>query len=112
MSYDPVNCSLPLTIPEGMFVIPVYEICDEPETNVGIFVIFEKLIEPVIPFVTINEPVISVLLLTLKPFIFETDAVTEPSAICVKLRPVTPLAGILYNKPPSPLNDPVKEPVL
>ena len=32
MSYDPVNCSLPLTIPEGMFVIPVYEICDEPET--------------------------------------------------------------------------------
>jgi hypothetical protein len=37
--------------------------------------------EPVIPFVTINEPVISDLLLTLKPFVFETDAVTEPSDI-------------------------------
>jgi hypothetical protein len=71
--------------------------------------------DPVIPFVTINEPVISDLLLTLKPFVFETDAVTEPSAICVKLRPVTPLAGMLNKFVPSPLkepeNDPVNEPL-
>jgi hypothetical protein len=37
--------------------------------------------DPVIPFVTINEPVISDLLLTLNPFVFDTDAVTLPSAI-------------------------------
>jgi hypothetical protein len=62
-------------------VVPVISICDEPETNVGLFVMFVKSIDPVIPLVTINEPVISVLLLTRKPFVFETDAVTEPSAI-------------------------------
>jgi hypothetical protein len=96
-------------------VVPVISICEEPEVNVGLLVILEKSIDPVIPLVTINEPVISVLLLTLKPFVFETDAVTEPSAICVKLRPVTPLAGMLNKFVPSPLkepeNDPVNEPL-
>jgi hypothetical protein len=61
--------------------------------------------------VTINEPVISVLLLTLNPFVFDTEAVTEPSEICVKLRPVTPLAGILNMFVPSPLNEPENDPV-
>jgi hypothetical protein len=92
-------------------VVPVISICDDPETNVGLLVIFVKSIEPVIPSVTINDPVISVLLLTLKPFVFETDAVTEPSAICVKLRPVTPLAGMLNKFVPSPVKDPENDPV-
>jgi hypothetical protein len=60
----------------------------------------------------VKAPVISVLLLTLKPSVFETDAVTLPSAIRVKLRPVTPLAGILIKFVPSPPNEPVKEPVV
>ena len=34
------------------------------------------------------------------------DAVATPSAIRVKLRPVTPLAGILYKFVPSPLKEP------
>ena len=59
-----------------------------------------------------NAPVISVFELTLKPFVFEMDAVAAPSAIRVKLRPVTPLAGILYKFVPSPLNEPVNDPVV
>ena len=52
--------------------------CSDPETNVGLFVTLEKSIEPVIPLVTINEPVISVLLFTLNPYVLETESVTEP----------------------------------
>jgi hypothetical protein len=65
-------------------------------------------IDPVI----VNAPVISVFVLTLKPLSLEIDAVALPSAIRVKLSPVTPLAGILYKPLPSPINEPVKEPVV
>jgi hypothetical protein len=60
----------------------------------------------------VNAPVISVFVLTLKPSALEIDAVTLPSAIRVKLSPVTPLAGILYKPPPFPINEPVKDPVV
>jgi hypothetical protein len=60
----------------------------------------------------VKAPVISVLLLTLKPSVFETEAVTLPSAIRVKLSPVTPLAGIFIRLLPSPPNDPVNDPVV
>jgi hypothetical protein len=60
----------------------------------------------------VKAPVISVLLLTLKPFALETEAVTLPSAILVKLSPVTPLAGIFIRLLPSPPNDPVNDPVV
>jgi len=38
VSYDPVNCSLPETIPFGIFVNPVYDICELPDTKVGLLV--------------------------------------------------------------------------
>jgi hypothetical protein len=60
----------------------------------------------------VNAPVISVFVLTLKPSTLEIDAVTPPSAIRVKLRPVTPLAGMLVNLEPSPPKEPVKDPVV
>jgi hypothetical protein len=59
----------------------------------------------------VSAPVISVFELTLSPFVFEMDAVAAPSAIRVKLRPVTPLAGILNRFIPSPLKEPENEPV-
>jgi hypothetical protein len=67
-----------------------------------------NVIEPEI----VNAPVISVFVLTLKPSALEIDAVTLPSAIRVKLSPVTPLAGILYKPLPFPINEPVKDPVV
>jgi hypothetical protein len=60
----------------------------------------------------VKAPVISVFVLTLKPSTLEIEAVTLPSAIRVKLSPVTPLAGILVRLLPSPPNDPVKDPVV
>ena len=47
----------------------------------------------VLPF-TVNAPVISVLVLILKPFACEIDAVAEPSDILFNSNPVIPLAGI------------------
>jgi hypothetical protein len=67
-----------------------------------------NVIEPEI----VNAPVISVFVLTLKPLSLEMDAVALPSAIRVKLSPVTPLAGILYKPLPSPINEPVNDPVV
>ena len=67
-----------------------------------------NVIEPEI----VNAPVISVFVLTLKPLALEMDAVALPSAIRVKLSPVTPLAGILYKPLPSPLNVPLNDPVV
>jgi hypothetical protein len=67
-----------------------------------------NVIEPEI----VNAPVISVFVLTFKPSALEIDAVTLPSAIRVKLSPVTPLAGILYKPLPFPINEPVKDPVV
>ena len=64
------------------------------------------LLLPKFTLLSFNVPVISVFELTLNPFAFEMDAVATPSAIRVKLRPVTPLAGILYRFVPSPLNEP------
>mgnify|MGYP006278227245 CR=1 FL=1 len=63
-------------------------------------------------FNTFKEPVISESLLTLKPSTSDIDAVAAPSVICDKFSPVTPLAGILYNWLPSPINEPVNEPLL
>jgi hypothetical protein len=54
--------------------------------------------------------VISELVFTLKPFVWEMDAVTLLSAICVKLRPVTPLAGMLVILLPSPTKEPLMIP--
>jgi len=67
-----------------------------------------NVIEPEI----VNAPVISVFVLTLKPSTFEIEAVALPSAIRVKLSPVTPLAGILYKPLPLPINEPVNDPVV
>ncbi len=50
--------------------------------------------------------------LTSKPLSGEIDALTLPLVILLRLSPVTPLAGILYKLPPSPINEPVKEPVV
>ena len=61
---------------------------------------------------TFNEPVIVVSVLTTNPLFGDIDAVALPLAIWNKLKPVIPLDGILYNWLPSPLNDPVNEPVL
>ncbi len=61
---------------------------------------------------TFKVPVISVFVLILRPSTFEIDAVALPSAILVKLSPVTPLAGILYNPDPSPIKEPVNAPVV
>jgi hypothetical protein len=62
--------------------------------------------EPDICPVVVNAPVISVFELILKPFAEEMDAVATPSAIRVKLSPVTPLEGILKSLDPSPLIEP------
>ena len=51
-------------------------------------------------------------MLILNPLFGDIDAVALPLAIWNKLKPVIPLDGILYNWLPSPLNDPVNEPVL
>lgn len=58
--------------------------------------------------VTFNEPVIVALVLTTKPFACDIDAVAFPSAILSNCKPVTPLAGILYKREPSPTKEPVK----
>ena len=60
---------------------------------------------------TFNEPVIDVVEFTLNPFEL-TEAVTAPLAILSNCNPVTPVAGILYKLVPSPLKEPVNEPVL
>jgi hypothetical protein len=44
---------------------------------------------------------------TTKPFVGDIDADALPLDIIDKLRPVTPLAGILYNLDPSPINKPL-----
>ena len=54
-------------------------------------------------------PVISVLVFITNPLLGLIDAVTEPEAIWDRFNPTIPPAGILYNPPPSPLNEPVNE---
>jgi hypothetical protein len=78
-------------------VVPVILICDEPDTNE-------------VPEATIL-PVIETFEFTLNPFAL-TEAVTAPLAILSNCNPVTPVAGILYKLVPSPLKEPVNEPVL
>ena len=65
-----------------------------------------------IELLTSNDPVISVSTFILNPSTFDIDAVADPSAICDKFNPVTPLAGTLYKPPPSPIKDPVKKDAL
>jgi hypothetical protein len=65
----------------------------------------------VIPSVTINDPVICVLTFTVNPSLGEIEAVAEPLAIRDKFKPTIPEAGIFFKPAPSPVNDPVKEPV-
>ena len=96
--FEPVLANTELSLPSNKLAFSAY---DAVPCN-----------EPVIPFVTINEPVISVLVFTLNPSTGETEAVAEPEAIWDKFNPVIPLAGILYNPAPSPLKDPVNEAVL
>jgi hypothetical protein len=50
--------------------------------------------------------------LTSNPLFGEIEALTLPDIILLRFKPVTPLAGILYKLDPSPLNDPVNEPVV
>jgi hypothetical protein len=71
-----------------------------------------KSAAPIILPVTFNVPVTSVFVLTLKPFTDVIDAVADPCAILDKFSPTILAAGILVNPLPSPLNDPVKEPVV
>ncbi|MDI3349447.1 hypothetical protein DCBHLPFO_00695 [Mycoplasmopsis arginini] len=52
-------------------------------------------LEPVILPVTVNPPVISVLVLTFKPPACDIEAVALPSEILFNSNPVIPLAGIL-----------------
>lgn len=78
-------------------VVPVILTCDEPDTND-------------VPEATML-PVIATFEFTLNPFEL-TEAVTAPLAILSNCNPVTPVAGILYRLEPSPLKEPVNEPVL
>ena len=68
--------------------------------------------EPDICPVAVNAPVISVLVLILKPFVLEIDAVDDPSAIWDKFNPVIPVAGIPYKPVPLPIKEPVNDPVV
>jgi hypothetical protein len=70
------------------------------------------LLLPKFTLLSFNVPVISVFELIFKPFAEEMDAVALPSAIRVKLRPVTPLEGMFVRLLPSPPNEPVNEPVV
>jgi hypothetical protein len=56
---------------------------------------------------TVRDPVIDVFVFTLNP-VKESDALTDPVAICDKFNPLTLPAGILVKPLPSPLNEPVK----
>ena len=67
-----------------------------------------KYIEPVI----LTEPVNVASVLTSNPLFGDNEALTLPDIILLRFKPVTPLAGILYRFVPSPLKDPVKDPVV
>lgn len=90
------------------FLTPLIKYFPPPSVRV----ISTMLLLPKFTLFSFSVPVISVFELTLKPFAEEIDAVALPSAIRVKLSPVTPLAGMLYRFVPSPLNDPVNAPVV
>ena len=60
--------------------------------------------------VDVTLPTIFVGTLTSNEVTLKTDAVAEPSAI-LPISPVSAVVGILYNWEPSPLNEPVKEPL-
>jgi len=47
-----------------------------------------------------------------KPLSGDIDALTLPLVILFNCNPVTPLAGMLYKPEPSPINEPVKDPVV
>jgi hypothetical protein len=67
-----------------------------------------KYIEPVI----LTDPVNVASVLTSNPLFGDIEALTLPEMILLRFNPVTPLAGMLYKLDPSPLNDPLNEPVL
>jgi hypothetical protein len=67
-----------------------------------------KYIDPVI----LTEPVNVASVLTSNPLFGDIEALTLPDIILLRFNPVTPLAGILYKLEPSPLNDPLNDPVL
>jgi hypothetical protein len=50
--------------------------------------------------------------LTSNPLFGDIDALTLPEMILLRFNPVTPLAGMSYKPEPSPMNDPVNEPVV
>ena len=60
--------------------------------------------------VTVKLPVIVVSVLTLSPWVALIVAFVPPSTILFNSSPVTPLAGILDNPEPFPLNRPLKDP--
>ena len=60
----------------------------------------------------VKEPVIVVSVFISKPLSGDIEALTLPLTILFKLSPVTPLAGIFVNWLPSPINEPVNEPVV
>jgi hypothetical protein len=67
-----------------------------------------KYIEPVI----LTDPVNVASVLTSNPLFGDIEALTLPEMILLRFNPVTPLAGMLYKLEPSPLKDPLKDPVL
>jgi hypothetical protein len=60
----------------------------------------------------LTEPVNVASVLTSNPLFGEIEALTLPDMILLRFKPVTPLAGMLYNSAPLPLKEPVKEPVV
>ena len=56
--------------------------------------------------VTVKDPFMVLLVLTLKPFTELIDAVAGPSAMCERFNPTIPLDGILYRPAPLPVNEP------
>ena len=76
---------VPFTSKAVLGVLVPIPMLPELETN-------NKFVEPEI---TVNEPVPE-----------ETEAVTDPVAICDKFNPVIPEAGILNKLAPDPENDP------
>jgi hypothetical protein len=114
-----LNGWLPILLNKNLYVNPLMNF------NVGFLTLSMKYFPPASvtetktklsltneTLLTFKVPVISVFVLILRPSTFEIDAVALPSAILVKLSPVTPLAGILYNPDPSPIKEPVNAPVV
>ena len=124
-AYDAVPNNEPV-IPPLILKLPVDiiepEVYKEPvNTKVSAFDVNNVL--PVVPIIfvdplTVNEPeitvdpVIVVLVFTTKPPFGEIEAVTEPENIWDKFNPTTLLEEMLINPEPSPLNEPVNDPVL